>query len=74
MTFALAFSDAFSVSDARRTDIRSQLGRKTATEIRSWANGEVHRAWSLPVADRLAASGYLTLSDVTDDEFDVIVG
>ena len=74
MTLTLHFSDTDTITDARRSDIRSQLGRKTAPDIRAWASTDAHRAWALPIAERLAVSGYLTLSDVTDDEFDAIAG
>jgi hypothetical protein len=57
---------------ARRNDIRTQLGRKTAAEIRVWASDINDRAWALTIAGRLAVSGFLTLADVTDDEFDSI--
>lgn len=58
---------------ALRTNVRTQLGRKTATEIRDWAGCDATRGYALTIADRLAASGFLTLSDVTDDEFDQIL-
>jgi hypothetical protein len=57
-------------ASARRDRIRSQLGRKTAAEIRAWVTLADDRDWALTVADGLAVSGFLTLSDVTDDEFD----
>jgi hypothetical protein len=63
----------------RRTAVRNEIGRRTPTEIRTLivARPESeadHLAWLAQVADRLAASGFLTLADVTDEEFDVIVG
>lgn len=76
MSLAIAFSHTDAVTHAAesRNQIRSQIGRRTAAEIRGWASDDSHRAWALPIADRLAVSGYLTLSDVTDDEFDLIAG
>lgn len=66
-------------ADQRRADIRSQIGRKTPEEIRvliaeRYDFTPEHLSWLSQVADRLAASGYLTLADLTDDEFDDIVG
>lgn len=63
----------------RRTSVRNQIGRRTPTEIRTLIverpeSAPEHLAWLSQVADRLTASGFLTLADVTDDEFDIIVG
>ena len=59
---------------SRRDIVRSLVGRKTPDEIRDWAASADGRTWALPLADRLATSGYLTLADVTDSEFDEILG
>lgn len=61
-----------------RNGIRSQIGRKSPSEIREliverYDFTPEHLAWLAQVADRLAGSGYLTLADVTDEEFDQIV-
>ncbi len=63
----------------RRQGVLNQLGRKTPTEIRALVVERYdftpeHLAWLVRVADRLEQSGYQTLCDVTDDEFDDIVG
>lgn len=60
-----------------RNGIRSQIGRKSPTEIRAliverYDFTPEHLAWLAQVADRLSVSGYLTLADVTDQEFDEI--
>jgi hypothetical protein len=65
-------------ADERRNDVRNQIGRKTPSEIRAliverYDFTPEHLAWLSNVADRLELSGYLTLCDVTDDEFDDIV-
>jgi hypothetical protein len=56
----------------RRDAVRASIGRKTPAEIREWAANGTGRDWALDIADRLAVSGYLTLADVTDSEFDSI--
>ena len=45
-----------------------------AGSMRGRVEPSEHLAWLSQVADRLTASGFLTLADVTDDEFDIIVG
>lgn len=55
-----------------RDTIRASIGRKTPDEIRTWVDAGDDRGWAVEVADKLAASGYLTLADVTDSEFDSI--
>jgi hypothetical protein len=55
---------------ARRDHVRTQLGRKTAAEILAWSSLDVDRAWAELIALRLRTTGYLTLADLTDDEFD----
>lgn len=62
----------------RRSSVRAQIGRKTPDEILSLADERYdfkpeHVSWLRTVAERLRQSGYLTLADVTDDEFDAIV-
>ena len=62
----------------RRISVRAQIGRKTADEILTLADERYdfkpeHIGWLQSVAERLRQSGYLTLADVTDDEFDTII-
>ena len=61
-------------ASAHRDRIRSQLGRKTAAEIHTWVAAGPDREWALSIAGGLVMTGFLTLSDVTDDEFDAIAG
>ena len=61
----------------RAGKIRAAIGRKTPDEIRAVvAHSTSHTpkecAWLAITADRLERSGYLTLADVTDDEFEAI--
>jgi len=60
------------------SSIRDVVGRRTPAEIRTYVLEHADAdpadlAWLATVADRLALSGFLTLNDVTDDEFDDIV-
>jgi hypothetical protein len=73
MTITLTRTEA-----EHRNSIRNQIGQKTPEEIRAliverYDFTPEHLAWLSNVADRLALSGYVTLADVTDDEFDDIV-
>ncbi len=68
---------SISTTLSRRDSVRAQIGRKTPAGLRDLAEERYdftpeHRAWLNRVADRLSASGFLTLADVTDDEFDLI--
>ena len=74
MTSTLEARTTTMTAGARRDVVRALIGRKTPDEIRSWASADANREWALQLADRLAASGFLTLSDVTDSEFDTIIG
>lgn len=61
----------------RRDQIRDQIGRKTPAELHVLAVERYgfmaeHQAWLVGTAERLEQSGYLTLADVTDAEFDAI--
>ena len=69
-TSTLTFLDA----ETRQRDVRTLIGRKTPAEIRDWAAASGGRDWALPIADRLAVSGYLTLADVTESEYVEILG
>ena len=58
--------------------VRDIVGRRTPAEIRSYVLEHADAdpqdlAWLTVIADRLAVSGFQTLNDVTDDEFDDIV-
>lgn len=69
-------ADPTLASASDRDRVRTQIGRKTASEIRDWASNPVSgadRGWAHSIADRLALSGFLTLADVTDEEFDEIL-
>jgi hypothetical protein len=57
----------------RRQHIHTLLGSKTPAEIRVWAGSDPDLVWAHSIADGLAMSGFLTLSDITEDEFDEII-
>ena len=61
-------------AEAKRDHIRTQIGRKTTSEIRTWVDAGDDRTWGNLIADRLELSGFMTLADVTDEEFDDIIG
>lgn len=61
----------------RAERIRSAIGMKTPDGIRALVANSTSRtpkecAWLAITADRLERSGFLTLADVTDDEFETI--
>jgi hypothetical protein len=65
-------------AEIKRDRVRSQIGRKTAAEIRTWVEAgapetQDDRDWAFTIADRLELTGFLTLADVTDEEFDQII-